>query len=266
MPTACIPAQAGLLLFHEREEKQDSDTEGTGSKPAPKRTVTLTLASNDEQFDLLTRVAEQYNRLWGVLVSWCNQNHTISHARVQKENYRRLREQFPMLPSQFVCIAIRDAAGAIQSWNSNNPKRRWNLKATRKALVINYDLRTMSVRGNMLTLSTMRGERRIRTIMPETPGWFAARYPARQLGAAKLILDPRTHTARIALIYRVENEAPVADGDVLGVDLGQHCLHTDSRGGETKQTKSWEQNASTRTTGKRCRKKAPDPPADDYRR
>lgn len=219
-----------------RKSKTAKRRERAASLP-PQRTVTLTLASNDEQFALLTRVAEQYNRLWGALVSWCNQNHTVSHTRIQKENYRRLREQFPMLPSQFVCIAMRDAAGAVRSWNSNNPKRRWNLKATRKALVINYDLRTMSVRGNMLTLSTMRGERRIRTVMPETPGWFAARYPARQLGAAKLILDPRTHTARIALIYRVENEAPVADGDVLGVDLGQHSLYVDSRGGETTTNK-----------------------------
>lgn len=203
------------------------------------RTVALTLTLDDGQFDLLTQVAERYNRLWGVLVSWCNRNHTVNRTRIQKENYRRLREQFPMLPSQFVCIAMRDAAGAIRSWNSNHPKRRWNLKATRKALVINYDLRTMSVRGNMLTLSTARGERRIRTLMPETPGWFAERYPARQLNAAKLIIDPRTRTARIALIYRVENETPAADGDVLGVDLGQHSLYTGSRGGETKSNKIW---------------------------
>lgn len=203
------------------------------------RTVALTLTLDDGQFDLLTQVAERYNRLWGVLVSWCNRNHTVNRTRIQKENYRRLREQFPMLPSQFVCIAMRDAAGAIRSWNSNHPKRRWNLKATRKALVINYDLRTMSVRGNMLTLSTARGERRIRTLMPETPGWFAERYPARQLNAAKLIIDPRTRTARIALIYRVENETHAADGDVLGVDLGQHSLYTDSRGGETKSNKIW---------------------------
>ena len=203
------------------------------------RTVALTLTLDDGQFDLLTQVAERYNRLWGVLVSWCNRNHTVNRTRIQKENYRRLREQFPMLPSQFVCIAMRDAAGAIRSWNSNHPKRRWNLKAIRKALVINYDLRTMSVRGNMLTLSTARGERRIRTLMPETLGWFAERYPARQLNAAKLIIDPRTRTARIALIYRVENETPAADGDVLGVDLGQHSLYTDSRGGETKSNKIW---------------------------
>ena len=97
-----------------RKSETATRRERAASLP-PQRTVTLTLASNDEQFDLPTRVAEQYNRLWGVLVSWCNQNHTASHARVQKENYRRLREQFPMLPSQFVCIAIRDAAGAIQS-------------------------------------------------------------------------------------------------------------------------------------------------------
>lgn len=201
------------------------------------RTVTLTLALDDGQFSLLTRVAEQYNRLWGALVSWCSQNHTVTRARIQKENYRRLREQFPMLPSQFVCIAMRDAAGAVRSWNSNNPKRRWNLKATRKALVINYDQRTMSVRGNMLTLSAMRGERRIRTLVPETPGWFAERYPVRKLGAAKLLIDLRARTAQIALIYRVEGESPVADGDVLGVDLGQHSLYVDSRGGETTSSK-----------------------------
>lgn len=209
------------------------------ASPIPQRTVALTLTLDDDQFNLLAQVAERYNRLWGVLVSWCNRNHTVNRTRIQKENYRRLREQFPMLPSQFVCIAMRDAAGAVRSWNSNHPKRRWNLKATRKALVINYDLRTMSIRGNMLTLSTVRGERRIRTLMPETPVWFAARYPARQLNAAKLLIDPRTRTARIALIYRVENETHAADGDVLGVDLGQHSLYTDSRGGETKSNKIW---------------------------
>ena len=204
-----------------------------------RRTVTLTLTLDDSQFNLLAQVAEQYNRLWGTVVSWCNRNHTVNHTRIHRENYRRLCEQFPMLPSQFVCVAMREAAGAVRSWNSNHPKRRWNLKTARKALVINYDLRTMSVRGNMLTLSTMRGEQRIRTLMPETPNWFAVRYPSRKLNAANLLLDPRTRTARIVLICHVENETPVADGDVLGVDLGQHSLHMDSRGGETKSSKIW---------------------------
>ena len=204
-----------------------------------RRTVTLTLALDEGQFDLLTRVAEQYNRLWGEVVAWCDQNHTVNRTRIHRENYRRLREQFPTVLSEFVGIAMRDAAGAVRAWNSNRPKRRWSLKATRKALVINYDLRTMSVRGNMLTLSTVRGEQRIRTLMPETPDWFSARYPSRKLNAATLILDPRTRTARIALIYHVENETPVADGDVLGVDLGQHSLYVDSRGGETKSSKIW---------------------------
>lgn len=204
-----------------------------------RRTVTLTLALDEGQFDLLTRVAEQYNRLWGEVVAWCDQNHTVNRTRIHREHYRRLREQFPTVLSEFVGIAMRDAAGAVRAWNSNRPKRRWSLKATRKALVINYDLRTMSVRGNMLTLSTVRGEQRIRTLMPETPDWFSARYPSRKLNAATLILDPRTRTARIALIYHVENETPVADGDVLGVDLGQHSLYVDSRGGETKSSKIW---------------------------
>ena len=32
-------------------------------------------------------------------------------AKTNKDNYRRLREQYPQLPSQFVCVGMRDAAG-----------------------------------------------------------------------------------------------------------------------------------------------------------
>ena len=130
---------------------------------------------------------------------------------------------------------MRDAAGAMRSWNSNRPKRKWNMKASRKAMTINYDLRLMSVRGNMLTLSTMQGEKRIHALMPAIPDWFDTLYPARKLNAAKLLLDPKTHTARIALIYRLPDTFTERKGlDVLGVDLGQHSLTTDSRGGESK--------------------------------
>lgn len=199
------------------------------------RTIVLPLDLQPEQFDLLEQVAGLYNRMWSSLISWCDSNRTVNRTRMQKDNYRRLRDQYPQLPSQFVCVGMRDAAGAMRSWNSNRPKRKWNMKASRKAMTINYDLRLMSVRGNMLTLSTMQGEKRIHALMPAIPDWFDTLYPARKLNAAKLLLDPKTHTARIALIYRLPDTFTERKGlDVLGVDLGQHSLTTDSRGGESK--------------------------------
>lgn len=159
---------------------------------------------------------------------------------MQKENYRRLREQYPQLPSQFVCVGMRDAAGAMRSWNSNHPKRKWNMKASRRSLTINYDLRLMSVRGSLLTFSTLQGEHRIRTLMPNLPEWFETAYPQRVLNAAKLLLDRKTRSVRIALIYRLSCEFnEQSNKDVLGVDLGRHSLTVDSRGGEIKGNIMW---------------------------
>lgn len=196
------------------------------------RTLVLPLDITPEQYEIFDGLADSYNRMWGSLVSWCNRNRYVNLARVQKENYARLRAKYPELPAQFVCIAIRDAAGAVRSWNSNHPKRRWNLKASRRKKTINYDLRVMSLRGNLLSLSATLGQKRQRILLPDIPDWFNRRYPERSLNAAKLVLDPDGHSASIRLIYRLPQSTPVEQGDVLGVDLGQHALATDSRGGE----------------------------------
>lgn len=124
------------------------------------RTLVLPLDITPEQYEIFDGLADSYNRMWGSLVSWCNRNRCVNLARVQKENYARLRAKYPELPAQFVCIAIRDAAGAVRSWNSNHPKRRWNLKASRRKKTINYDLRVMSLRGNLLSLSATLGQKR----------------------------------------------------------------------------------------------------------
>lgn len=198
----------------------------------PQRTLVLSLDITPEQYEIFAALTDSYNRMWGSLISWCNNNHSVNRTRMQKENYARLRAEYPELPSQFVCVAMRDAAGAVRSWNSNHPKRQWNLKASRKKKTVNYDLRVMSLRGNLLSLSATRGEKRQRILLPDIPDWFDGRYPERSLNAAKLVLDPDGHSASIMLIYRLPQSALVEQGDVLGVDLGQHSLFMDSRGGE----------------------------------
>lgn len=199
----------------------------------PQRTLVLPLDISPEQYGIFEGLADSYNRMWGSLVSWCDSNRSVNRTRMQKDNYARLRAEYPELPSQFVCIAMRDAAGAVRSWNSNHPKRRWNLKASRRKKTINYDLRVMSLRGNLLSLSVTHGEKRQRILLPDIPEWFDRRYPERKLNAAKLVLDPDGRNASVMLVYRLPQSTPIEHGDVLGVDLGQHSLTMDSRGGET---------------------------------
>lgn len=203
-----------------------------GINTVQQRTLVLPLSVSDEQFKQLTALANVYNRLWGVIVAWCKQHHSVNRSTLQKDMYHVLREQFSELPSQFICIAMRDACGAVRSWNSNYPRRKWNIRASRKRLTVNYDLRVMSLRGSLLTVSVTHGGKRIRVLLPELPSWFTSQYPERTLNAAKIMLDPSSHSVRIALIYRIDTTQPLTGNQVLGVDLGIHALYTDSRGGE----------------------------------
>lgn len=197
----------------------------------PTRALVMPLALSPDQHAMYSRLADLYNRVWGSAVSWCDANHSVNAVAAQKALYYSLRARFPQLPAQFVCNALRDAAGAVRSWNSNHPKRRWSLKASRRKPTVRFDLRTMSLRGNLLTLSSMHGLKRQRFLLPSIPAWFDERYPGRRLQTAALVLDPNGLVARLTLTFRIPKAEPV-EGRVLGVDLGMHALYKDSEGGE----------------------------------
>lgn len=197
----------------------------------PTRALVMPLALSPDQHAMYSRLADLYNRVWGSTVSWCDANHSVNAVAAQKALYYSLRARFPQLPAQFVCNALRDAAGAVRSWNSNHPKRRWSLRASRRKPTVRFDLRTMGLRGNLLTLSSMHGQKRQRFLLPSIPAWFDERYPRRRLQTAALVLDPNSLEARLTLTFRIPKAEPV-EGRVLGVDLGMHALYKDSEGGE----------------------------------
>ena len=197
----------------------------------PTRALVLPLALSPDQHAMYSRLADLYNRVWGSAVSWYDANHSVNAAAAQKALYYSLRARFPQLPAQFVCNALRDAAGAVRSWNSNHPRLRWSLRASRKRPTVRFDLRTMGLRGNLLTLSSMHGLKRQRFLLPSIPAWFDERYPERRLQAVTLVLDPNDLVTRLTLTFRIPKAEPV-EGRVLGVDLGMHALYKDSEGGE----------------------------------
>lgn len=197
----------------------------------PTRALVLPLALSPDQHAMYSRLADLYNRVWGSAVSWYDANHTVNAVGAHKALYAGLRGRFPQLPSQFVCNALRDASGAVRSWNSNHPRRRWSLRASRRKPTVRFDLRTMGLRGNLLTLSSMHGQKRQRFLLPSIPAWFDERYPERRLQAVTLVLDSNGLMARLTLTFRIPKAEPV-EGRVLGVDLGMHALYRDSEGGE----------------------------------
>ena len=195
------------------------------------RTLRLPLVLSDEQFSVLAPVFDLYNQVWGKVVSWCNRNKTVNRTRLQKELYHQLRGTYPELPSQYVSILLREGAGAVKSWNSNNPKRRWGLKAVRRKKTLSLDARLFSVRGRLLTVSTRVKTPRLRLLLPGVPAWFTERYPEGKLNAAKLGVT-RSGKPYINLIYRVPQPTQTPTGETLGVDRGLYKIAVTSKGGE----------------------------------
>jgi IS605 OrfB family transposase len=194
------------------------------------RTVRVAVPFTDGQKAALSQTADDYNHAWGEAVAWCVENKTANRTRMQKALYHPLRGKHPLMPSQFVVKVLKDAAGAVKSWNSNNPSKRWELKAARSKRTLPLDLRLMSLRGALLTVSTRVGAKRARTLI-EIPAWFQNRYPDKRLVAAKLTLDgPGGLVAH--LVYNLPVPPVKAGGEVVGVDRGLHKIAVTSKGGE----------------------------------
>lgn len=165
------------------------------------RTLTVSLSMSEKQRNLFIEVIKIYNKAWGDVVAWCNENQTTNKSRAQKELYHKLRGGYPQLPAQFISIVLRDAVSSVKSWNSNRKKERWRMKSQRRRLTLNYDLRIMSLRGNLLSLSSLQGNKRQKFLV-SIPQWFADRYPEVKVNAAKLSV--KKGRVLIHLIYRVE--------------------------------------------------------------
>ena len=195
------------------------------------RALKQELSLDDAQKLVLQKQIDTYNDLWRSVVNWCKKNKTVSRYAAQKALYKDLRREYPDMLSQFFMIVFREGCGAVKSWNSNNPKRRWQLNGTRRSQSVPVDLRLFSLRGNLLTLSTFKGQPRTRVMLPDTPEWFADKYPERTIKAATVHISV-SGRPYINLIFEVPHDAPKDDGDVVGVDRGIYKIAVTSKGGE----------------------------------
>lgn len=123
---------------------------------------------------------DDYNACWGDIVRWCNAHQKAGRYTAHHAMYHDLRATYPKLLAQMVIVALREATAAVKSWNSNHPKRKWQLKAKRRSRGLTMDARLMQLRGNLLTVSTSNGQKRWRTMLV-LPEWFVIRYPERTL-------------------------------------------------------------------------------------
>ena len=178
--------------------------------------------------DVVKETCRQAGLVYKRAVTYANKNRTHSAHTINgpKGLYPQIRGELPSFPSALVQSVVKNATESVKSWNSNNQKKRWHLKVgNTKYSSIRFNTRGISLRGNLITFSTVASRQRV---MIDIPEWFDNRYQKRTLKSGVLKYDYRDNKVFLFLTFAVDSSTnPVVGTKVVGIDRGiKHPIYT----------------------------------------
>lgn len=195
------------------------------------RTLTVRPKLEEAEIRLLEDTLREYRLVFDMYAGSAVEMRSTNKAIIHKTSYRRKREAHPDLPSSLGQCARDVAVECAKSFNSNNPKRRWEKTPSAvKMRTMRYNARCMSLRGSLLTLSTVG--RRIRT-MVTIPQFFFERWLDGAVGwkcGACTVTVSKKRQVIVHLDFVIDVPEVKAEGDVLGVDRGIYNVAATSDG------------------------------------
>src|SRR5258708_30376268 len=183
------------------------------------RTVSLPikLLISGRFFKLMKQCAEIFN----LHVEWALENKTCNKTKAHKALYFKIRELYPEVPSALI-QTMRDVAfEAVKRSKFKQTPRKKEDSALR------YDVRTLSLRGQLLTLSSL-GDRE--KIIISIPAHFKPICEEGKLKGGTLVYDRRKKQFWIKLVYELPDPPLKKRGKVLGIDRGIHYEAATSEG------------------------------------
>jgi putative transposase len=168
-------------------------------------------------FKLMKLSAEIFN----IHVDWALHNKTYSKKQAHRDLYAILRIKFPDVPSALVQTTRDNALEAVKSTKFKKTPRKHERSALR------YDVRTLKLRGEQLTLSTI-GERE--QLIIAIPEHFQAITEIGKLKGGTLVYNKYKKQFFIKLVYDLLTPLLRKEGKVVGIDRGIHYEAVTSEG------------------------------------
>lgn len=191
------------------------------------RTVSLKLVATPEQVSALSTLTNTYTQACNVIVPLVVENRCWNRVALHHLAYYTVREQLPALGSQMVCQAIHRVADAYKTLKANQgiAKDKPVPVITFKPMSVNFDKRTYSINGDMLSLFTLAGRAKIPFVCGRHQrNLLASGFPKE----AKLIV--RNGVWYFNLVLDLPNAAPISGDGVCGIDVGENNLAASSTG------------------------------------
>ena len=204
-----------------------------------RRSITVFPRLTDKEVSAVVETRKQYARAFNMSAECLINNNSTSKGFLHREQYGRMKEECPTLPTGLIQCARDVAVEAVKTWNvkrtklrQKHPKKaeRMRRPSMREGCTMRYDVRTITLRGSQLTFSTC--DRRIRTII-SIPEFFIERYPETdgwKPKGANIGMD-RKGRVFVNLIYECPDSInEIRDGKIVGLDRGVYNIVTTSDG------------------------------------
>ena len=175
-----------------------------------KLTYKIKLNLSDPEVANLQATLAQYREVLQHHAIWGFDHKTRSKRRAHVELYTDVKKLHPDFPTGLLQVARDIALGTLRSCR---------FKACpdfSKINVINYDARTMTLRGNQLTISQL-GKRLKIIIVPSE--YLKAKLTCGKVSAGQLVFHTNGSVWFHFIVTIVEPDVEI-NGDVLGIDLG----------------------------------------------
>ncbi len=172
-----------------------------------KCTVSIPVKLPDERFlNLMNQCASIFN----AHIDWAIENKTFNKNKAHKDLYALLRLQYPSVPSALLQTVRDNALEAIKATKFKRIPRKKPTSGLR------YDKRTMTLRGQQLTLSCIG--KRVKLIL-EIPDYFKQVFETWEFCGATLTYSKHSKQFWVRLVFESDNPQQIS-GTIQGIDRG----------------------------------------------
>lgn len=176
------------------------------------RTVSIPVDLPAEKFfSLMEQCAEIFNRH----VDWALEFKTYNKSKAHRDLYSQLRLAYPDVPSALLQATRDNALEAIKQTKFQQKPRKKPTSGLR------YDKRTMTLRGEQLTLSCIG--KRVKLIL-NVPDYFKEIYDNWDFRGATITYTKQTQQFWVRLVFEHLDPEKLEHGDVQGIDRGLYHL------------------------------------------
>lgn len=176
------------------------------------RTVSIPVDLPQERFFFLMR---QCAEIFNAHIDWALEQKTYNKSKAHHDLYSQLRLTYPDVPSALL-QATRD--NALESIKQCKFKCKPRKKPTSG---LRYDKRTMTLRGEQLTLSCIG--KRVKLILT-VPDYFREIYDNWDFRGATVTYTKQTKQFWVRLVFEHPDPKKLEHGDVQGIDRGLYHL------------------------------------------